>query len=396
MINNDLTKIVLKLIKNHNITPEEGVQLVKGLQHDNSPIHQFQDIAIIGMSGKFPDAIDVNEYWNNLTVGKDSVREIPENRWVLDGFYDPDSNAPNKSYSKWGGFLSDIDRFDPSFFNISPKEAERMDPQQRLFLQEAWSALEDAGYPPKDLARKKCGVFVGCTTGDYLSKLTENQVLPDAHSFMGNAASILAARISYVLNLNGPSMAIDTACSSSLVAVHLACESIRSGTSELALAGGIMTFSTPLIYILTSQAGMLSPTGKCRTFDSDADGMVLGEGVGVVVLKSLEAALTAGDQIIGIIKGSGINQDGKTDSGITVPSASAQTELECEVYSKYNIHPKTISYVEAHGTGTKLGDPIEIEALTKAFRKSTQELEQNNLLIDCHFGFDERINLEKS
>jgi acyl transferase domain-containing protein len=191
-------------------------------------------------------------------------------------------------------------------------------------------------------------------------------------------------------------MAIDTACSSSLVAVHLACESIRSGTSELALAGGIMTFSTPLIYILTSQAGMLSPTGKCRTFDSDADGMVLGEGVGVVVLKSLEAALTAGDQIIGIIKGSGINQDGKTDSGITVPSASAQTELECEVYSKYNIHPKTISYVEAHGTGTKLGDPIEIEALTKAFRKSTQELEQNNLLIDCHFGFDERINLEKS
>jgi acyl transferase domain-containing protein len=402
-----LTEMVFKMVKNHKITSEDGAKLIKGLRHDNSPsqggekprnsydkggnkysqylpstltdltdtanVNQFQDIAIIGMSGKFPDARNVNEYWNNLTAGRDSVREIPETRWDIDRFYDPDAGMPNKSYSKWGGFLSDTDRFDPAFFKISPKEAELMDPQQRLFLQEAWSALEDAGYPPQNLARKKCGVFVGCVTGDYQFILKENQVLSEAYSLLGNMASILAARISYALNLKGPSIAIDTACSSSLVTVHLACESIRSGTSELALAGGVMIYSTPQIYIWSSNAGLLSPEGKCKAFDSRADGMVLSEGVGVVVLKSLKAALKAGDHIIGIIKGSGINQDGKTDSGITVPSASAQTELESEVYSKYNIPPETISYVEAHGTGTKLGDPIEIEALTNAFRKYTHK-----------------------
>ncbi|MCP4701907.1 MAG: amino acid adenylation domain-containing protein, partial [Gammaproteobacteria bacterium] len=337
-----------------------------------SNVQPSQAIAIIGMSGKFPDANDVNEYWDNLSTGKDSVREIPETRWSLDEFYDPDAQAPQKSYSKWGGFLSDIDQFDPLFFNISPKEAELMDPQQRLFLQEAWQALEDAGYSPSAVSNKKCGVFVGCSSGDYQSKLTENQVRHDAYSLMGNAASVLAARISYFLNLKGPNVAIDTACSSSLVAIHLACESIHSGTSELALAGGVSISTTGEFHILASKAGMLSPSGKCHTFDNRANGFATGEGVGVVVLKPLADALNDGNPVYGVIKGSGVNQDGKTN-GITAPSVPSQTLLECEVYSQYHIHPDTISYVEAHGTGTQLGDPIEVQALTDAFRKYTNK-----------------------
>jgi amino acid adenylation domain-containing protein/thioester reductase-like protein len=394
MMKENLTiRNVLEMMANQQITRTEGLQLLKGLKHDNSNdgvgkdshghnkssmnaitsnVQQYQPIAIIGMSGKFPDANDVNEYWDNLSRGKDSVKEIPETRWSLNDFYDSDAGVPNRSYSKWGGFLSDIDQFDPFFFNISPKEAELMDPQQRLFLQEAYGALEDAGYLPKNVANKKCGVFVGCNSGDYLAKLEENQVLPEGYSVLGNMSSILAARISYFLNLKGPSVAIDTACSSSLVAINLACESIRSGTSELALAGGVMMYITTGFYIANSKVGALSPDGKCYTFDHRANGFVPGEGVGVVVLKSLADALNDEDHIYGVIKGLGINQDGKTN-GIMAPSAPSQTALECEVYSQYHIHPDTITYVEAHGTGTQLGDPIEIHALTDAFRKYTNK-----------------------
>jgi len=207
---------ILRLIKKYQISSAEGLQLLEGLkqksQHDTAndaghddaaskvaatPTAQSQPIAIIGMSGKFPDANDVGAYWHNLIQGRDSVREIPEERWSLDNFYELDRGVPNRSYSKWGGFLSDIDQFDPLFFNISPREAELMDPQQRLFLQESWLALEDAGYSPQQLKNNKCGVFVGCWDGDYRSKLIENQVQPDAYYFTGNSASILAARISY-------------------------------------------------------------------------------------------------------------------------------------------------------------------------------------------------------
>jgi FkbH-like protein len=382
------TEDILALIKKYQISAAEGLQLLKGLKHDNSDeaepdkkenwhetAHpastanlQFQPIAIIGMSGKFPDANDVNEYWENLSKGKDSVTEIPKSRWSLDNFYDPNVGVPHRSYSKWGGFLSDIEMFDPLFFSISPKEAELMDPQHRLFLQEAWQALEDAGYSPQQLEKQKCGVFVGCWDGDYRDNLTENQVVPDAYYFTGNAAPILAARISYFLNLTGPNIAINTACSASLVAIHLACENIWNGTTTLALAGGVTIQTTKEYHILASQAEMLSKDGKCYTFDNRANGFVPSEGVGVVILKSLATAKRDGDHIYGIIKGSGINQDGKTN-GITAPSAPSQTALECEVYNQSDIHPETISYVEAHGTGTKLGDPIEIQALTDAFKK---------------------------
>ncbi|MCY9109397.1 SDR family NAD(P)-dependent oxidoreductase [Bacillus atrophaeus] len=337
---------------------------------ENNQSSALDEIAIVGMSGQFPGAKNLNEFWENLVNGKNTVNQVE--RWEDADFYSPDRRQADKSYSKWMGQLVDIDEFDPLFFNISPKEAEMIDPQQRLFLMEAWRALEDAGYSQQALQNQKCGVFVGCGSGDYMDMMKEHDIPPSAYQFMGNDESILPARISYFLNLKGPSLAINTACSSSLVAVHLACESIRAGTSDMALAGGISILNTPRVHVLASRAGMLSPEGQCKAFDNSANGFVPSEGVGVVVLKPIKKAIADGDHIYGVIKGSGINQDGKTN-GITAPSAPSQTALELEVYKKYQINPADISYVEAHGTGTKLGDPIEIDALTNAFKAYTQK-----------------------
>lgn len=330
------------------------------------------DIAIIGASGRFPGAENLDEFWSNMANGVNSVTEIPKERWDIDLYYETDREVPGKTYSRYGGYLKDIDKFDPLFFNISPMEAEIIDPQQRLFLEEAWKALEDAGYSDESLSNIRCGVFVGATGSDYRKKLENSCSHATAEAFIGSSSAILAARISYFLNLTGPSVAIDTACSSSLVAIHQACQSINSAESDMAIAGGITLMTTPDIQIQTSKMGILSPEGKCKTFDSDADGTVMSEGVGVVVLKSLQRALQDGDHIYGVIKGSGINQDGKTN-GITAPNAQSQTQLELEVYKRAGINPENISMVEAHGTATKLGDPIEIKALTDAFREYTQK-----------------------
>ncbi|MCB0195541.1 MAG: SDR family NAD(P)-dependent oxidoreductase, partial [Anaerolineae bacterium] len=331
-----------------------------------------QDIAIIGMAGRFPGAKDLAEFWKNLAQGHSAITEVPPQRWLVADHYDPDPEQPNKTYSKWGGFLDDIDCFDPQFFKLSGREAGLMDPQQRLFLETCWSALEDAGYSHRQLDNRSYGVFLGGGKGDYDLKMKEAGVAAQAHSFMGNDASISAARIAYLLNLKGPAVAIDTACSSSLVAIHLACQSLQQAESEVALAGGVFITTTPQFHILSAKAGMLSPDGKCKTFDNRADGFVPGEGVGVVVLKPMAQAEADGDHIYGVIRGSGLNQDGKTN-GITAPSTLSQTELEKGVYERSRINPESISYVEAHGTGTKLGDPIEIEALTNAFRQSTDK-----------------------
>ena len=229
------------------------------------------------------------------------------------------------------GFLRREDEFDPLFFNLSPKEAAMMDPQQRLFLEEAWLALEDAGYPAAKLDETRCGVFAGAGAGDYWQKIANEAVPLNAYTSTGNTASILAARIAFFLNLKGPAIAIDTACSSSLVAVHLACQSIFSGDSDIALAGGVFIMNTPHFYLLCTKAGMLSPDGACKAFDQSANGMVPGEGVGVVVLKPLAKALADRDRIYGVIKGSSVNQDGKTNS-ITAPSSASQTRLEIEAW----------------------------------------------------------------
>ncbi len=328
------------------------------------------DIAVVGMSGRFPGAADLDAFWRNLAAGKSAIREVPPERWPLDGFYDADPEAVDRSYAKWGGFLDEIDLFDPFFFSVSPGEAEVMDPQHRLFLQEAWRTLEDAGYADRHLNGVACGVFVGCAPGDYYQRIRGAGAPPVAHAFTGNSASILAARIAYLLNLQGPAVAIDTACSSSLVALHLACESVRNGSCDMALAGGAFITVTPEFFKLCSSAGMLSTDGQCFTFDQRANGFVPGEGVGAVLLKPLDKALADGDPIHAVIKGSGVNQDGKTN-GITAPSALSQTRLEAAVYEASGVNPDTLGYIEAHGTGTKLGDPIEIDALTESFGKHT-------------------------
>jgi acyl transferase domain-containing protein/acyl carrier protein len=329
------------------------------------------EIAVIGMSARFPDAPDLDRFWRNLIGGHSAVREVT--RWPAADFYDPDPRRTDRSYSRWGALLDDVDRFDPLFFNISPKEAERMDPQQRLLLEESWRAVEDAGYAGGDLAGSRCGVYVGYNGNDYLRTVEAAEPL-SAHAFMGNSEAILAARLSYLWDLRGPCITVNTACSSSLVALHLATEALRSGEVDTAIVAGVMVMNTPLFYHLASRAGMLSPTGACHTFDAAADGFVPGEGVGVVVLKRLDAALRDRDNVHAVVAGSGLNQDGQTN-GITAPNGAAQTELTTEVYDRFGVRPEQIGYVEAHGTGTRLGDPIEIAALTDAFRRYTDRTE---------------------
>ena len=328
------------------------------------------DIAIVGMSGQFPGATTLDEYWDNLINGVNSVTHI--NRWNPHSYYDEDPNVTDKSYINRSGLLEDMDKFDPLFFNISPKEAELMDPQQRLFLEESWKALEDAGFSDKYLDERKCGVFVGCMEDYYEKLIDKSGVEQSNYVFTGITIPILSARISYLLNLRGPSIVVSTACSSALVAIHLACESIINGTSEIAIAGGVNVLATPFFHILGSSTGMFSYSGECRPFDNKADGFIPAEGCGVVVLKPLHKAIEDGDNVYGVILGSGINQDGKSN-GITAPSAPSQADLECEIYNRYGINPEHIGYIEAHGTGTKLGDPIEIEALSQAFSQFTDK-----------------------
>ncbi|MBO0798972.1 MAG: enoyl-CoA hydratase/isomerase family protein, partial [Blastocatellia bacterium] len=328
-----------------------------------------QPIAVIGMAGQFPQAKKLEEFWQNIAQGRNCITEVPSHRWNVDAYYQAGDAAPGKTNSRWAGLLDEYDLFDPLFFEISPTEAESMDPQQRLFLQACWHSIENAGYAARSLFGSKCGVFVGCSNGEYHQLSRGHQL--SAQGFTGGANSILAARISYFLNLQGPSIAIDTACSSSLVAMAQACDSLNSGASDLALAGGVYVITGPEMHIRTAQTGMLSPNGKCYTFDQRADGFVPGEGVGVVVLKRLADAERDHDIIHGVIEGWGVNQDGRTN-GITAPNPESQTRLEQEVYDKFGIDPGRIQLIEAHGTGTKLGDPIEVEGLKKAFEKYTE------------------------
>src|SRR5271165_6635156 len=328
-----------------------------------------REMAIVGMAGRFPGADNLELYWENLKNGIDSITEIPRDRWDVDLYYDPDPGVPGKTYSKWGGFLHHIDRFDPLFFHLSPEEADWMDPQQRLFLEEAWHALEDAGYSEQRLQACRCGVYAGVMGNDYQNLLDNRN---PAYQMLGNSNSILATRIAYYLNLKGPVITVDTACSSSLVALHLACGALTSREADLMLVGGVTLYITQLPYIQMSKAGMLAPDGRCKSFDQRANGIVPGEGVGVVVLKRLDQALRDNDRIYGVIKGSGINQDGRTN-GLTAPSSQSQEQLYLETYDRCGVSPERISYVEAHGTGTQLGDPVEIHGLTRAFREYTQK-----------------------
>jgi acyl transferase domain-containing protein/acyl carrier protein/SAM-dependent methyltransferase len=355
------------------IAQERPVMPVSVAQSRDHPRPPDEAIAVIGMAGRFPGAPDIEAFWENLAQGVDAVTDIPADRWDTSRFYDPDPNQLGRSYSRWGGFVNDVDKFDAGFFRITRAEAEVMDPQQRLFLETCWEALEHAGHAHPALRGSTCGVIAGVFNNDYQMLLSKaDGVSHLGHAMLGNADAILASRISYFLDLKGPALCVDSACSSSLVAIHLACQSLRNRDADMMLAGGVTLYLDETPYLMMSKAGMLSPTGRCRSFSAEADGITTGEAVGVVVLKRLADALADGDCIHGVIRGSGLNQDGQTN-GITAPSRESQIALLCNVYRTYGINPETIGYLEAHGTGTKLGDPVEVAALTEAFRKFTSK-----------------------
>ncbi|MBN9669607.1 SDR family NAD(P)-dependent oxidoreductase [Roseibium aggregatum] len=326
-------------------------------------------VAIVGASGRFPKAGDLAGFWHNIATGRDCIDEVPPSRWDIERYYDPDPQAPGKTYCKWMGALDDIEAFDAGFFNITPREAELMDPQQRLFLETAWHAIEDAAIDPSSLSGKSCGVYVSSGPSGYGDLIKER----NSYSLLGSSGSILAARISYLLDLRGPCLSIDTACSSSLVAMAQACEALVSGTCDMALAGGACVMIGPEMFIDTAKVSMLSADGRCFSFDERANGFVPGEGVGAVVLKRLSHAERDGDPIHAVIRGWGVNQDGKTN-GITAPNPKAQTALLKSVYERFDIDPATIGLVECHGTGTPLGDPIEVEGLTDAFEGAASDV----------------------
>lgn len=326
-----------------------------------------EPIAIVGMACRFPGgAVTPEAYWALLRDGVDAVGEVPETRWDAGARARLARAADGKPLVHYAGLLEGLDRFDPKFFGISPREATTMDPQQRLVLEVVWEALERAGQAPDRLAGTATGVFIGITTGDYadLVKAAGPAAL-DVYMATGNAHNAAAGRVSYVLGLNGPAMAVDTACSSSLVAVHLACQSLRTGESRLALAGGVNVILTPDPFVVFSRWGMMAPDGRCKTFDERADGFVRSEGCGIVVLKRLSDAEAAGDEILAVIRGSAVNQDGAS-SGLTVPNGLAQQAVIRQALRVASVEPADVAYVEAHGTGTALGDPIELEALDAA------------------------------
>jgi iturin family lipopeptide synthetase A len=321
-----------------------------------------EPIAIVGIGCRFPCASGPEAFWHLLRDGVDAIRDVPASRWDADAFYDPDPSKPGKMNNRRGGFLDDVDRFDPQFFGISPREVRGMDPQQRLLLEVAWEALEDAGQPPEGLAGTATGVFMGVSSFDYYELLTKDPSAFDAYTGTGNLSAVKANRLSYFFDLKGPSMAIDTACSSSLVAVHLACQSLWSGESTLALVGGVHLLLSPGMCVGYAKGGFMAPDGRCKTFDARADGYVRGEGAGVVVLKRLSEARAHDDRLYAVVLGSAVNQDGASN-GITAPNPLAQEAVLEAAYRTAGVSPGLVRYVEAHGTGTKLGDPIEMKAL---------------------------------
>jgi phthiocerol/phenolphthiocerol synthesis type-I polyketide synthase D len=361
----DLTTLAAQL------SPKARELLARELARAGTPMAAdpalTEPVAVIGMGCRLPGKIVGPEsYWDFLLRGGDGISEVPADRWDADEFYDPDPSAPGRMTTKWGGFISDVAGFDAEFFGIAPREAQAMDPQQRILLEVAWEALEHAGIPPDSLAGSRTAVIAGLSTWDYMLVSVARRTEIDAYLSTGIPHSSAVGRISYLLGLRGPSVAVDTACSSSLVAVHLACQSLRLRESDLALAGGVQLNLSPYIGIALSKYSALSRVGRCKAFDAAADGFVQSEGCGVVVLKRLRDARRDGDRVLSVLRGTAINQDGRSN-GMTAPSASAQREVITEALQAADVAADTVNYVEAHGTGTPLGDPVEFEALASTY-----------------------------
>ncbi|HYK05693.1 MAG TPA: SDR family NAD(P)-dependent oxidoreductase [Thermoanaerobaculia bacterium] len=333
-----------------------------------SPENRFFDepIAIVGMSGVMPLSEDVDEFWDNLQNSRDLISVVPPDRWRWEDYDGDPRTEANKSNSKWGGFMKEVDKFDAQFFGISAREAQMMDPQQRIFLQTVWKAIEDSGQRVSDLSGTRTGLFVGVTTNDYVSVMSNLHVDLDLYTGPGNTHSILANRVSFQLNLHGPSSPIDTACSSSLIALHRAVQSIRTGACDMAIVGGVNAMLSPGGHISFAMAGLMSSDGKCRSFDKQGNGYARGEGCGAIFVKPLSVAEADGNHIYAVVKATAENHGGRV-AMLTAPNASAQSALLVEAYEKARIDPATVGYIECHATGTSLGDPIEVQALNRAF-----------------------------
>lgn len=347
---------------------DEAVRKLEAVERSKT-----EPIAIIGMSCRFPgEANNPEEFWKLLRNGVDAITEVPKDRWDIDAYYDPNPDTSGKIYTRYGGFLQDIDQFDPQFFGISPRAAAIADPQQRLLLQVSWEAMENAGQIRERLPGSQTGVFVGITTNDYARLLVQDGGLSqiDANYLTGNPLNTAAGRISYTLGLQGPSQIVDTACSSSLVAVHLACQSLRSGECNQALAGGVNIILSPEGAMALCRTRMMARDGRCKTFDAAADGFVRSEGCGVIVLKRLSDALADKDNILGLIRGSAVNHNGGSSSSMLAPSGVAQQAVMHKALENSGVKPAEVGYVEVQGTGTALGgDPLEVQALGAVYGK---------------------------
>jgi acyl transferase domain-containing protein/NADP-dependent 3-hydroxy acid dehydrogenase YdfG len=325
---------------------------------------QSEPIAVVGIGCRMPGGEGPEGFWRMLVQGVDAIREVPPERWDVDAYYDPDPSVPGKMVTRWGSFLPAVDGFDAAFFGIAPREAATMDPQHRLLLEVAYETLEDAGEDADRLAGTATGVFLAVYNSDYARQQLAVLESIDAYTSSGTAHSIASGRISFVFDFRGPSVTIDTACSSSLAAVHVACQSLRAGDSDLALAGGASLILGPEPAVSMSKWGMMSRDGRCKAFDARADGFVRGEGCGIVALKRLSDALAAGDRVRAVIRGTAVNQDGRS-ANLTAPNGLAQQQVVRQALANARVAPEEVGYIEAHGTGTTLGDPIEVEALTE-------------------------------
>ena len=323
-----------------------------------------EPIAIIGIGCRFPGGVDSPDaFWDTLINEREMIREVPRDRFDLDTYYDSTPATPGKVMSRWGGYLDRIDQLDASFFGISPHEAARLDPQQRLLLEVTWEALEDAGQLPDTPATQQTGVFVGMWLNDFEARLFEDPSHVDFYMTTGSGRYSASGRLSFAFGLQGPSITIDSACSSSLAAVHLAVQSLRSGECNLALAGGANVILQPHITIAYSQSKMMAPDGHCKFGDAAADGYVRSEGAAMIALKRLSDALADGDPIYALIRGSAVNNDGKSSGFLATPGSAGQEEMLRKAYAAAEVSPGAVQYVEAHGTGTNAGDPVEIGAL---------------------------------
>ncbi|WP_027501588.1 type I polyketide synthase [Rhodococcus sp. UNC363MFTsu5.1] len=344
--------------------PDTTTQRSRSNQKQSAAV---EPIAIVGIGCRFAGGVDSPDaLWDLLESGKNAVREVPPERWAVDEVYDPQPGVLGRTISRWGGFLDSIGGFDTAAFGITEYEAEAMDPQHRLLTQVAWEALEHAGIAPGSLAGSQTGVFVGLAHHDYLLRTFDDSLVDNPYVMTGNAHSVGAGRVSYLLGLHGPSVAVDTACSSGLLSVHLGCQSLRTGESDLVLAGAAMLQLGPEVGVLFSQWSMLSPNGRCAAFDAAADGFVRSEGCAVVALKRLDDAVRDGNRVLAVIRGSAANSDGRSDN-IVVPSATAQEAVQRSALRAAAVDPSAVELVEAHGPGTPTGDPVEFRALAAVY-----------------------------